>query len=464
MSTQSRQTGDKKLPPPSTRGLWAIVDCNNFFASCETMFRPDLRGRPLVVLSSNDGCVIARSGEAKALGIKMGTPAFQLKALFEAHDVVVFSSNFRLYTEVSRRVMEVLAHFCPKVEQYSIDEAFLRLDGVLESFADEFCPYLIDRVQRYAGVPVSIGVARTRTLAKLASHIAKKNRSGVFSLALPDEELTHLLSSIRVEEVWGIGRRLAKRLPQNGIETVAQLRAADPFRMQKLYSVNLFNTILELRDVPMIDVGADTGQRKSLAASRSFGNKVTRIEDLREAVATYTGQALKRLRAEGLVARCITVQVRTSYFGKDEFFGREETEYLERWSSDTIAFTRAAMRCLERVYEEGHPYAKAGVLLTDLKRPEQVAGNLLDLEGARMERRRARLMQVVDAINAKCGPGDARLRLAAEGCNKEAPWRTLETHKSPDLCFIWEPITEEPGAGPLVAARATRGFPPPNVI
>ena len=225
---------ENRLPPPSAKGLWAIVDCNNFFASCETLFRPDLKGRPLVVLSSNDGCVIARSAEAKSLGIKMGVPAFQLRGLFEANNVEVFSSNFRLYSEVSRRVMEILAHFCPRVEQYSIDEAFLYLDGVLEACSDDFCPYLIcsddfcpyliDRVLHYAGVPVSIGLARTRTLAKLASHIAKRRRCGTFSLATDEKSVVALLSGIRVEEVWGVGRRLAKRLAAQGIETVAQLR------------------------------------------------------------------------------------------------------------------------------------------------------------------------------------------------------------------------------------------------
>lgn len=452
---------DSKLPSPSSKGLWAIVDCNNFFASCETLFRPDLRGKPLVVLSSNDGCVIARSAEAKSLGIRMGVPAFQLKALFEANHVEVFSSNFRLYSEVSRRVMEVLAHFCPRVEQYSIDEAFLYLDGVLEACSAEFCPYLIDRVLHYAGVPVSIGLARTRTLAKLASHIAKKRRCGTFSLALDEKRTVELLSGIRVEEIWGIGRRLAKRLPMQGIETAAQLRAADPFRMQKLYSVHLFNTILELRGVPMIDVGAGS-QRRTLAASRSFGNRVTDLADLREAVATFTGQALRRLRSEGLVARCIEVRIRTSYFGRVEFFERKSEEYLERYSADTIAFTQAAMRCLERIYEPGHPYAKAGVLITDVKSPDQVQRSLLDMEGNREEERRARLMAVMDSINARCAPGDARLRLASEGCNKNAPWRTLKARKSPDREFHWETIAEEPGDGPLKAARARKSFPPPN--
>ncbi len=454
---------DKKLPPPSTQGLWAIVDCNNFFASCETIFRPDLKDRPLVVLSSNDGCVIARSAQAKALGIKMGVPAFQVQQIFKACKVEVFSSNFRLYTEVSRRVMEVLAHFCPRVEQYSIDEAFLYLDGVLETCSSDFAPYLIDRVQHYAGVPVSIGLARTRTLAKLASHIAKQRKCGSFSLAVPEDELVRLLSNIPAEEIWGIGRRLARRLSQQGIETAAQLRAANPWRMQQSYSVNLFNTILELRNTPMIDVGA-AGQRKSLAASRSFGNKVTRIEDLREAVATFTASALKRLRAEGLVARCIEVRIRTSYYSRDELFVRSTAEYLERYTSDTIACTAAAMRCLERIYEPGHPYAKAGVLLSDIKRPDQVQQSLLDMDNVAADQRRSRLMAVMDAINARLAPGDARLRLAAEGCNKEAPWRTLQAHKSPDFDFLWEPITEEPGNGPCRAVRTKRGFAPPNVI
>ena len=213
----------------------------------------------------------------------------------------------------------------------------------------------------------------------------------------------------------------------------------------------------------MIDVDAG-GQRRTLAASRSFGNKVTDLADLREAVATFTGQALKRLRAEGLVARCITVRIRTSYFGRVEFFERTSSEYLERYSSDTIAFTQAAMRCLERIYEPGHPYAKAGILLTDVKSPDQVQRSLLDMGVSAEEERRSRLMAVMDSINARYAQGDARLRLASEGCNKEAPWRTLKAHRSPDHEFHWEPITEEPGSGPLKAARAKKSFPPPNVM
>ena len=173
---------------------------------------------------------------------------------------------------------------------------------------------------------------------------------------------------------------------------------------------------------------------------------------------------MKRLRAEGLVARCITVRIRTSYFGRVEFFERTSSEYLERYSSDTIAFTQAAMRCLERIYEPGHPYAKAGILLTDVKSPDQVQRSLLDMEVSAEEGRRSRLMAVMDSINARYAPGDARLRLASEGCNKEAPWRTLKAHKSPDHEFHWEPITEEPGSGPLKAARARKSFPPPNVM
>lgn len=466
----SSRTQDRKLPAPATKGLWAIVDCNNFFASCETMFRPDLVGRPIVVLSSNDGCVIARSAEAKSLGIKMGVPAFKIRRLLEDNKVEIFSSNFRLYSEVSRRVMEVLAHFCPVVEQYSIDEAFVRLEGVLEASADEFCPWLIDRVLHYARVPVSIGVARTRTLAKLASHIAKRRRCGTFSLAVDDATMEGLLSRIEVGEVWGVGRRLAAKLPLHGIRTAAQLRAADPFRMQELFSVNVFNTVLELRGVPMVDVGAKSGWRRTLVASRSFGGKIADLANVREAIATFVATAARRLRREEMVARRVDVRVRTSYFSSEPFFETQEGEFLERYTSDTITLTEAAMRCLEKAFVPGHRYAKGGVMLTDIKRPDQVQGSLLVLaeknDPRPDEERRARLMKVMDLVNARCGPGSARLRLASEGTDPNAPWRVQQNHKSPDRKLVWEPITEEPAneKGPGKAAMARRGFPPPNVM
>ncbi len=455
---------DERLPPPSASGLWAIVDCNNFFASCEQLIRPDLKDRPVVVLSNNDGCIVARSALARKLGIKMGTPAFRIRDFLERNGVEVFSSNFPLYNAVSRRVMDVLAHFCPKVEQYSIDEAFVYLDSALETQAADFCPYLIDRVRHYAGVPVSIGVARTRTLAKLACHVAKSRACGSFSLALPEKDIQRILADIDVGEIWGIGRKLGKKLPQRGIRTARDLLLADPWKMRRLFSVTLFDTILELRGVPMVDVTPGVSPRRTLVASRSFGQRVTELSDLKEAVATFTGSAMRRLRREGLLARCIEVFILTSRFSGETFYGKESREYLERYSCDTISFTEAAQRCLDRIYEPGHRYARAGVMLTELKRADQLEGTLLDALQPPLEARRARLMAVMDSINARCAQGTARLRLASEGNGAAAPWRMHQEHKSPDVELRWAPITEEPGTGPLFASLARKGFPPPQAI
>lgn len=434
-------TGNPPLPAPSTRDLWAIVDCNNFFASCERVFRPDLRDRPVVVLSNNDGCVIARSAEAKALGIAMGEAYFRVRAFLERENVAVFSCNYPMYGDFSRRVMGVLQSACPRVEQYSIDEAFLFLTGALETNAPEFCRDLIHRVAEETGIPVSIGVARTRTLAKMASIIAKKGRLGAYSLARPDAEVRRVLARFPVDEVWGVGRRLGKKLPRWGIVTASDLRDADPWRVRRLFSVTLFRTVLELNDIPCINTRGLTPERRTLTYSRSFGEKILELPPLREAVATFTAGAVEKLRSERLAARVIEVALRTSYFAApQEIFACEGDADLGLHSQDTLLFTGAALSILERIWRPGHPYAKAGVTLRDIRPLARLQGSLLTLAPLETERRRRALMRAMDSLTARYGRGC--VRLAATGQGGDAPWRKRQAFLSPRYTADWPEARE----------------------
>ena len=402
---------EKRLPPPSAKGLWAIVDCNNFFASCETLFRPDLKGRPLVVLSSNDGCVIARSAEAKSLGIKMGVPAFQLKGLFEANNVEVFSSNFRLYSEVSRRVMEILAHFCPRVEQYSIDEAFLYLDGVLEACSDDFCPYLIDRVLHYAGVPVSIGLARTRTLAKLASHIAKRRRCGTFSLARDEKNMVDLLSGIRVEEVWGVGRRLAPRLHEAGVRTASDYAARPESWIKENYMLHGLRTWMELHGTVCVEAETEAA-RKSICTSRSFAGMIEDEEELSMKVADFAAQCARKLREEGTAALDVTVFLHTNRFRTDlEQYFPSASIRLQTAASNTQEIVSAALQGMKMIFRQGYKYKKAGVTVGNIVPAGSVQGSLFGFD-PELRARNDRLSRIMDQVNTK---GDSSLlRLASQ--------------------------------------------------
>jgi DNA polymerase V len=411
--------------------VFALVDCNNFYASCERLFRPELNGQPVVVLSNNDGCVIARSNEAKALGITMGAPYFQNKTLMQQHNVHVFSSNYALYGDLSHRVMDLLQQMEPEVEIYSIDEAFIGLPVSQTRQLTENAHRLRKRIKQCVGIPVSIGIAPTKTLAKIANRIAKKNAAydGVFDITEHGDP-DGLLASVAVEDVWGIGRRYAKKLNRQGISNGLQLKNSDPAWIRKHLTVTGLRTVMELQGVsclPLADIPVD---RKSLVSSRSFGSPVTSCGDLREAVASYVSAAAARLRAQRLAAGFLHVFLATNRFKEDlpQYSGSLMTA-LSQPTSCTSTLIRSACQVLERIYKPGYQYQKAGVMLTGLKPRNRYQQNLF----LPLADERAGLMVAMDRINTRWGRNT--LQFAAAGLAK--PWGMRRYRKSPAYTTNW---------------------------
>lgn len=445
----SRPSGGAAFPGP----LWALVDCNNFYASCERLFRPDLRGRPLVVLSNNDGCIISRSEEAKALGVAMGAPEFTVRRELARLGVHVFSSNYALYGDLSGRVMRTLGTVAPEVEVYSIDEAFLPLRGPLAVDAREVGRALCERVARWTGIPISVGIAPTRTLAKIAGRVAKRTPQcrGVFDLAHSREILgmsvDALLDTLPVEAVWGVGRRLAAMLRHADIVTARALRDAGDDWVRRRMSVAGLRTVLELRGLPCIgteEQGAPPALRHTVVSSRSFAGRITDVAMLREALATHAALAGARLRRAGLVAGGLTVHLRTARHDEAAALRCDDSVALPlpMPTADTAAFIRLAHQGLDRMFRPGYPYAKAGVMLYGLERAGARQGSLLALADGTVERdaARERLMAVADQVNARYGRGT--LRHAAEGLDEEAPWHMRQRHRSPRHTTAWTELAE----------------------
>lgn len=420
----------------SSRSLFALIDCNNFFASCERIFRPDLEGKPVVVLSNNDGCIVARSREARALGIPMGEPEFRIRAFLRKHHVAVFSSNYELYGDMSHRVMQTIAGIVPHVEQYSIDECFIRLDGASAAHALEIAREIRERVRKWTGITVSVGIGRTRTLAKLASHIAKKIRFGLFFFNGTPEQHDGVFRRIPVQEVWGIGRRVVRRLERRGIRTVYDLKEADDVWIRRELTVTGWQTVLELRGIPCIGEDFRPTIRHTLVSSRSFGGRVTSPDDLKEAVASHAARAGVRLRKEGLVAGGLAVHIRTS---------RRHTPLVDDTArtlfpfptDDTSVFIRKAENCVDSLFRAGVPYAKAGIMLFDLTPRNRLQGNLLAMHREKEDARRRALMATIDGINRR--QGRQTLRFAAEGPLKAA-WHMQRKRQSARVTTNWDEI------------------------
>ena len=419
--------------------LWALVDCNNFYASCEKLFRPDLAARPVVVLSNNDGCVVARSSEAKALGIPMGAPEFKIRPLLRELGVEVFSSNYALYGDISTRILAILERHCPLVEPYSIDEAFLRLDAPLRVNLPEFSRALRDIILRWTGISVSIGLAETRTLAKVANHVAKSRAAygGVFSLARPEAEIDAVLARTPVGEVWGVGRRQVKRLHAEGVCTALDLKRAGDLWLRKRLTVAGWRTALELRGLPCIGEDNAPVPRKALMSSRSFAHKVRKREMLAQALSCFAARAGARLRRESLVAGGMAVHIRTSRHESARFYDQTLQTRFPEPTADSHALIHAALQGLERIYRPGFGYAKAGVMLFDLEDRERLQARLLAAEDPARQRRRERLMDSLDAINRRFGR-DA-VTFGAQGLG-EAPWHMRREHCSPRLTTDWKEL------------------------
>lgn len=395
--------------------MFALVDVNSFYASCETVFRPDLRGKPVVVLSNNDGCVIARSAEAKALGITMADPYFKQKALFQRHRVNVFSSNYALYADMSHRVMTILEEMAPATEIYSIDEAFLNLTGVSHCMSLElFGREVRQRVLRETHLPVGVGIAPTKTLAKLANYAAKKwkKTDGVLDLSNIDRQ-RKLLSLVEVSEVWGVGRRIGKRLNLMGIESALQLAEASPWFIRKNFNVVLERTARELRGEPCLGL-EEVPTKQQILCSRSFSSRITEYEQMRQAVCAYAERAAEKLRAERQFCQQIAVFVRTSPHAVGEtFYGNQASGKLQTPTNDTRDIIRMAVECLDRIWIDGHRYMKAGVMLGDFFSQGVAQLNLFDEHPPK--RNSAQLMALLDKLNQHSGH---RVWFAGQGIEK----------------------------------------------
>ena len=416
--------------------VFALVDCNNFYASCEKLFRPDLKDTPVVVLSNNDGCVVARSREAKSLGIKMGVPVFQIKAEMQRHGILAFSSNYALYADLSSRVMRTLEEMAPRVEVYSIDEAFLDLTGIESAISlVEFGQQVRERIGHWIGITVCVGIAPTKTLAKLANHAAKKYPAtqGVVDLTNPDRQ-RRLLALVPVDDVWGVGRRLSKRLNALGITTALDLANVSPRAIRDQFSVVLERTVRELNGESCIELEEIPPTKKQIVCSRSFGEKVTHFELLREAVCEYATRATEKLRKEQQQAKVMTVFIRTSPFKDNEpQYSNSASGELLIPSCDTRDFIELANHLLKRIWKDGFRYAKAGVMLSDFYDPGMFQPGLFDDVSTRSNSQQ--LMSVLDTINQS---GAGKVFFAGQGTKKD--WSMKREHLSPAYTTRWDQL------------------------
>ena len=411
--------------------VFALVDCNNFYASCERVFDPSLKQRPIVVLSNNDGCIVARSNEVKALKIPMGVPYFEQQALIRKHKITVFSSNYQLYGDMSQRVMDSLRLFAPDMEVYSIDEAFLRLDYLQPRDLTKYCKTIRAKVMQWTGIPVSIGIGPTKVLAKVANRVAKKQTDdGVFDIRSSTTQ-DAILKTLDVKKLWGVARRWAERLNRMNIHKASELRDASPVIIRKHLSVVGERLVRELRGQPCIDL-EDIQPRKNIMSSKSFGNLLTRKEPIEEALANYAARACEKLRKQNSRAQAVYVFVGTSEFS-DKQYSNSITCPLTIPSSDTRVIIETAKSCLSRIYRPGYRYKKTGVMLLDLIPASLEQKHLFaDSDPNPSDD----LMDVVDQINRDHGPDT--LFFGAQGVNRE--WKMRCGSRSPRYTTQWDEL------------------------
>ena len=421
--------------------MYGLIDCNNFFVSCERVFDLSLAGRPVAVLSNNDGCVISRSNELKALGVPMGMPFFQLRPLLAVHGIQVRSSNYELYADLSRRVMDVLASQVSLVEQYSIDEAFLELRPPAGFDVAAFGSSLRERLWKWVGIPVGVGFAATRTLAKIANHIGKKSAAGVFVMPA---DLMPVLAELPVEEVWGVGRRSRDKLRRLGILTAAQLAAADQRELARKFNVCLARTALELRGIPALAPEDMEKPAHSLTCSRSFGRPVFELAELREAMAYYIATAAARLRQQNQLASGANVffQYVLDEHGPERDFAWANTGATVMFDHPTAsdgAMLAALAPALASMFIPNRRYRKAGIMFLGLENASSRQLNLFSDQG---DQRREQLYDAVDKINREFGRGS--VYHLAQGIEK--PWLMRREHLSPCFTTKWSDIlTLHPG-------------------
>lgn len=396
--------------------MFALVDVNSFYTSCETVFRPDLKGKPIVVVSNNDGCIISRSAEAKRLGINMGEPYFKIKEALKQRQVQVFSSNYTLYADMSYRVMSILTEMAPAMEMYSIDEAFINLSGVsncvsLEAFGRE----IRQQILKQTGLTVGVGIAPTKTLAKLANYAAKKwsATGGVVDLSNVERQ-RKLMALVPVEEVWGVGRRISKKLNQMGIEKALHLAECSSWVVRKHFNVVLERTARELRGEPCLALEEFAPTKQQIVCSRSFGHRITAYADMHQAVCTYAERAAEKLRGEHQYCRFISVFIRTSpHDDNASGYNNQASGKLLLPSNDTRDIIRVAIDALDRIWLEGERYMKAGVMLSDFYSDGVAQLDLFD--ESRVQPNSEALMKVIDQLNQS---GKGKVWFAGQGIQK----------------------------------------------
>ena len=413
--------------------VFALVDCNNFYVSCERVFNPKLAGKPVIVLSNNDGCAVARSNEAKALGFRFGVPVFEIQSLIKTHDIQVYSSNYALYGDMSRRVMETLSQFAPEMEIYSIDEAFLDLSALPGDRLTEYGHRIQTAVQQWTGIPVSVGIAETKTLAKIANRLAKRSQKtgGVLNLtASPHQD--RALTEVEVADVWGIGRRYAEFLKNHGILNARQLRDADREFIRGRMGVVGTRMLQELKGFCCYPLEENPPVKKGITVSRSFRTGIESPAQLNEAVAAYVSRGAEKLRKENVAAGVLMVFVMTNRFKQERYYCNLETIRLPVPTSDTAELIRYAGEGLRAIYLRGYCYKRAGVMFKDLVSAGPIQVGLFD---DRDRRRSKKLMQALDSINTQMGAGT--LLYAAAGLGKGQRWRTAFKKRSPAYTTNW---------------------------
>ncbi|MFA2949288.1 Y-family DNA polymerase [Acinetobacter pittii] len=388
--------------------VFFLIDVNNMYVSCERVFDPSLNDRPVIVLSNNDGCAVARSNEAKSLNIKMGVPLFQIKDIVQQHNVIVLSSNYAMYAEMSRRFHSILASYvtAEEVEPYSIDECFVDFSAYEKNFdLEKVGQQMRQQIWKWLGLPICVGIGRSKTEAKIANHIAKKNLgfNSVCDLVNMDPcNKEYYFAQIDVSEVWGVGRKHAKKLQGMGINTVLDLACAEPREMQKRFSIIMARTIYELQGISCIEIEHTPPSKKQIVASRSFGGRVTELTDLKEAISMYAQDACKRLRDEGLLCGCMIAFVQSNPFDANvPFYNKSITGSFSEPTDCAIDFVKAATRMLNDIYKEGIKYKKCGVVLTCL---EPKSGHTYDLlTDFETIEKKEQLMRAMDSIHSKFG-------------------------------------------------------------
>lgn len=414
--------------------MYGLADCNNFFASCERLFNPSLEGRPVVVLSNNDGCVIARSNEAKALGIKMGQPLFQIRKLVSEANVAVFSSNYALYADMSDRVMLTLRALAPAVEVYSIDEAFLSFDGFQTIDLEEYGKRIARTVKRNTGIPISLGIAPTKTLAKVASKLCKQYpRLEGCCVMYREQDIAKVLAKFPIEDIWGIGRKYAKKLQTYGIATAEQFRALRPEWVEGAMSIVGLRTWKELHGVPCIEFDHAPSNKQTITVSRSFAGELTDYHSLNEALTTFVTMAAEKLRDQNSVASQMAVGIVTNTHREDQPQHYENhIIHFDTATSSTLEMASAASEALGKIFRQGYRYKKAGVTLSGLSPANQVQTQLFDpIDRAKHKA----LMTTMDEVNSR--HGRSTIKLAAEGY---AGIQSSRDHLSPRYTTCWDEI------------------------